>query len=253
MKLSHSLSILSRRKWIKLFLLGAVARAATGRQSLLAEIVPSSNSALLPIHLSQFPELNETGGSIALYFSNFRLPLIVIRGEGSEFYAMDSTCTHAGCQVDNYSLYYTPEYSAMECYCHGSLFDIQGRVVQGPAESDLRSFKTYFDGGEVVQVELTGVPLRIDSVTIQQQTVANTRLRLQFPGVGGCKYKVAYYSDLAAEPQPALFATSAAGNANESFLAVPFEGDGTKTIWVDAPGTQGFFAIEMVLSTFIPL
>ena len=102
MKLSHSLAILSRRKWIKLFLLGAVARAATsGRRCWRRS--SEQRSALIPIRLSQFPELNETGGSIALYFSNFRLPLVVTRGEGNDFYAMDSTCTHAGCQVNNYS------------------------------------------------------------------------------------------------------------------------------------------------------
>lgn len=257
MKLSHSLAILSRRKWIKLFLLGAVGRAAATRQTLLAGIVPSSDSALIPIRISQFPDpynpgrfiLDAPGGSLALYFSNYRYPLVVNRGEGNEFYAVDPTCTHQGCQVSNYSNFT----SAMNCDCHGSSYNIQGQVIDGPAVSDLTSYPTYFDGSDLVQIELAGVPLRIDSVTIQAQTVERTRLKLQFPGTSGCKYQVQYYPDLTANPLPVLFAVSSEGIADQSFLAVPYASDGLKTVWVDAPGTQGFFTIEMVLGTFVPL
>jgi hypothetical protein len=81
----------------------------------------------------------------------------------------------------------------------------------------------------------------------------NTRLRLQFPGVGGCKYRVNYRADLDADPSPVLFATTAGGVASEEFLVVPDLNDGDKTVWVDSPGNRGFFTVELVtVATELP-
>ncbi|HXK09525.1 MAG TPA: Rieske 2Fe-2S domain-containing protein [Vicinamibacteria bacterium] len=46
------------------------------------------------------------------------------------FYTVSSVCTHLGCNVKRAA-------SGFECPCHGSRFDENGRVVQGPAPSAL--------------------------------------------------------------------------------------------------------------------
>jgi cytochrome b6-f complex iron-sulfur subunit len=54
-------------------------------------------------------------------------------------------CTHLGCIV-------TREGSAgYICPCHGTRFDVEGAVVQGPAPGPLRNFQTtYAPNGEIV-------------------------------------------------------------------------------------------------------
>jgi nitrite reductase/ring-hydroxylating ferredoxin subunit len=46
------------------------------------------------------------------------------------FYAVSSICTHLGCNVNHVS-------TGFACPCHGSRFDGNGRVVQGPAPAPL--------------------------------------------------------------------------------------------------------------------
>ncbi|HEX2040088.1 MAG TPA: FAD-dependent oxidoreductase [Acidimicrobiales bacterium] len=54
------------------------------------------------------------------------------RDEQGRLHAVAPTCTHLGCRVS----FNTAERS-WDCPCHGSRFDIQGRVIEGPAVEDL--------------------------------------------------------------------------------------------------------------------
>ena len=49
------------------------------------------------------------------------------------FYALSATCTHLGCTVNLGD-------DQFDCPCHGSQFDLSGRVLQGPASSALSGF-----------------------------------------------------------------------------------------------------------------
>ncbi len=46
-------------------------------------------------------------------------------------YALSSVCTHLGCNIRSSGDHF-------ECPCHGSMFDLSGTVLQGPAISALR-------------------------------------------------------------------------------------------------------------------
>lgn len=50
---------------------------------------------------------------------------------GNETYNLSKVCPHAGCDVD-----YSPE-GKFVCPCHGSEFDISGKVIHGPATENL--------------------------------------------------------------------------------------------------------------------
>lgn len=50
---------------------------------------------------------------------------------GNETYKLSKVCPHAGCNVD-----YSPE-GKFVCPCHGSEFNINGEVIQGPAKENL--------------------------------------------------------------------------------------------------------------------
>ena len=55
--------------------------------------------------------------------------LFVFNGKDG-FYSVSSVCSHLGCNVKR-------DGSGFECPCHGSRFDANGRVVQGPAPAPL--------------------------------------------------------------------------------------------------------------------
>jgi glycine/D-amino acid oxidase-like deaminating enzyme/nitrite reductase/ring-hydroxylating ferredoxin subunit len=54
------------------------------------------------------------------------------RSDDGTLYAVSATCTHLGCKVS----FNTAE-RTWDCPCHGSRFDIDGRVLEGPAVKDL--------------------------------------------------------------------------------------------------------------------
>lgn len=58
--------------------------------------------------------------------------LVVTEGPHIAEYAINTTCTHLGCTVG-----WQTEQNRFVCPCHGSQYDNQGRVVQGPARRNL--------------------------------------------------------------------------------------------------------------------
>ena len=69
------------------------------------------------------------------------------------FFSVSSVCTHLGCNVKRAS-------PGFECPCHGSRFDENGRVVQGPAPTGLAWYAlTLSPRGElIVDLERTVAP-----------------------------------------------------------------------------------------------
>jgi cytochrome b6-f complex iron-sulfur subunit len=72
--------------------------------------------------------------------------LAVIREKG-ELYALDLVCTHLAC-----TLSVTPE--GLTCPCHGSHFDRQGDVLQGPADRRLKRYDVH-EGKDSIIVSLS--------------------------------------------------------------------------------------------------
>ncbi|OSC57691.1 FAD-dependent oxidoreductase [Streptomyces sp. Alain-F2R5] len=58
--------------------------------------------------------------------------LAVYRDEAGALHAVSSRCTHLGCLVS-----FNAAERAWECPCHGSRFDTDGKVIQGPATKPL--------------------------------------------------------------------------------------------------------------------
>jgi len=60
----------------------------------------------------------------------------VYRDEDGVIYAMDTTCTHMGCE-----LHWNPDDKSWDCPCHGSRFSYTGRVLEGPAIKEHKCLK----------------------------------------------------------------------------------------------------------------
>ena len=59
--------------------------------------------------------------------------ILLIRMEEGSYRALGARCTHLGCQV-------RPGKHALRCPCHGSVFDLEGKVIRGPAKRPLSRY-----------------------------------------------------------------------------------------------------------------
>ena len=56
----------------------------------------------------------------------------VYQDKSGEIHAVTARCPHLGCQLE-----WNPDTLSWECPCHGSRFDLDGRLLDGPAQEDL--------------------------------------------------------------------------------------------------------------------
>lgn len=64
------------------------------------------------------------------------------RDEGGEIYALSPVCTHAGCIVN-----WNSEEKSWDCPCHGARYDINGKVLTGPATRRLKKLENVVTTG----------------------------------------------------------------------------------------------------------
>lgn len=100
----------------------------------LAKAAASQQPDALAIDLSDptFDALKEVGGALKIAREGEAYPVLVVRIDAQTIIAYSSACTHWDCEVE-----LPDEEGRVECHCHGSEFDLQGRYVDGPAFGDL--------------------------------------------------------------------------------------------------------------------
>jgi len=77
---------------------------------------------------------------ISLKNSNF--PICLYKTEEDTYVASLLKCTHRGCELNVGGGIYS-------CPCHGSEFSNEGKVLEGPADQDLKTFKTTTDNENI--------------------------------------------------------------------------------------------------------
>ena len=70
--------------------------------------------------------------------------IVVTQAAAGDFKGFSSTCTHAGCAVNEVVD------GTINCPCHGSKFNLDGSVAQGPATKPLESKVVTVQGDSVV-------------------------------------------------------------------------------------------------------
>lgn len=70
---------------------------------------------------------------------------LYILHEKDGYIALDTTCTHLGCQTR-----WVEEDGMIECPCHGSKFGRDGSLIHGPAPRPLRRWPMSLKQGELV-------------------------------------------------------------------------------------------------------
>ncbi|MEO6501116.1 MAG: Rieske (2Fe-2S) protein [Jatrophihabitantaceae bacterium] len=69
--------------------------------------------------------------------------IIITRPTETTVAAYSAICTHEGCTV-------SPAGKELDCPCHGSVFDLKGAVMNGPARRPLDTVKVALSGDDVV-------------------------------------------------------------------------------------------------------
>jgi Rieske Fe-S protein len=97
-------------------------------------IADGSFNISLDLGDKKYASLKEAGGSAYVSIKGKQRPAIVHRISDNKVVAFSSKCTHMGCKVN------LPINGEVQCPCHGSLFDDKGKLIHGPAKSDLESY-----------------------------------------------------------------------------------------------------------------
>ncbi len=244
----------TRRQWVKQFMFGTAA-ALTGSawtSRVLAEVTSTGpGPGVLRIKAASYPALAAPGGSVQLSFIDYLKPLTLNRVTADRFVTLDSYCTHSGCTVGRFIV----AQNRMRCPCHGSRYDIEGRVFRDsfgestePAPDDLGRYATVYDVPTgIVSISIPALALHINSISVHQQGPGESvRLKLVFPVTYGAIYEIRHQATLADPLTLANFSTTPTGAAN--LTQVGPEAEGSFTAYVDATGSKGFFVVGVRLS-----
>jgi hypothetical protein len=253
MSLSQPITELTRRRVIKQFSLCTAASIIGGQLwtgRVLASIGTGGNVGVIKIKLSDYPALQSDYGSVQFKFNNAigtYYPFTVTRAPNNVFHSVDTRCNHADCVVSPYN----ESTGLIECPCHGSQFSISGELLQGPATAPLTCYNTTFNAtNEVVSVEVPALYTTISTVSVQSTTASSIRLKLQFRSLNSSfVYRVQYQQTLTDAPVYVQFSNSTGGAASQSQVT---GNSGTRSVYVDATGTTGFFAVVLVVTPYIP-
>ena len=101
----------------------------------LTELVIEQGRLVLDLSESRYHALNTIGNGIKIEITRQEKPLIVTRASETTVAAFSSQCTHAGYEI------LLPEQGVLVCSSgHGGAFDLTGRLLAGPPQSNLPSY-----------------------------------------------------------------------------------------------------------------
>jgi cytochrome b6-f complex iron-sulfur subunit len=99
--------------------------------------LPAAINGRVTLPLADFPQLAHVGGGLVGRSSGIAEPIAIARTEQTVFTAVVGVCTHLACILS-----YNALNATLDCPCHGSTFEVDGRVLTGPAERPLRVLPT---------------------------------------------------------------------------------------------------------------
>lgn len=251
-RVKSDVSRIPRRGVIKQFALGAAGIAFGGKLSrlgFLAEMQAAKHdlSGAIRISLQEFPVLTNELGSLRLGINpigpdhfpdgNF-YPIIINRGAGNVFFALNSECRHASCVVDAFD----PDEQGLRCPCHQSLYGIDGSILQGPATRDLLTYPIQYDGGDLLTIQVPGLDFTLTpSLAVD---AAGRRFRLSFPALPSVSYEVRFRQRVTDEWTVVPFSSTPDGPLDQ-MAWVGFEGE--TEVFVERENATGFYAVAIQL------
>ena len=144
---------ISRREFIKKSALGiaiggtvlsSIDIAGLAAETKRGKIIKNGNDVVVNLKDAKNSALANVGGCIFLDDDN-----ILIKTSQTQFAAVNLICTHKGCTVEK-------EGNKFVCPCHGSEYTLEGKVTEGPAKKDLKTYNAVYDPtAETVTVKMS--------------------------------------------------------------------------------------------------
>ncbi len=97
----------------------------------------------LALPLDKVAALKQVGGSVVVKLSGKEV--LLIRDTEKTVRALNPKCTHRECLVG-----YNKKTGKVDCSCHGSAFDLNGKVLVGPAVKNLKTYAASLADGQIV-------------------------------------------------------------------------------------------------------
>ncbi len=111
---------------------GALVLSRVPASAAPGDAVPNAPATTTTLNLADHPELAKVGGFEIVDVGAER---VIVAHTATGFTACSAKCPHRGCEVE-----YSLAKKQFVCPCHNSLFDETGKVVKGPAKTDLKPF-----------------------------------------------------------------------------------------------------------------
>lgn len=135
--------LITRRYFLEAIGGGAIGIAATGSVVLTGQFLSPNVLREPPLKFKAGVAEDFPVGSVTL---NKEQKVFIVRAKEGYFYAVSAVCTHLGCIAN-----WKSEEGIIACPCHGSKFDREGRLVEGPAPRSLPRFSmTTDDQGQLI-------------------------------------------------------------------------------------------------------
>ena len=105
--------------------------------------VADAKSKKYAFRLSKLPKLKPVGGWTVVKVRKTRI--LFIRTSATEIKGFQGRCTHQNCMI-----LYNGGKRRIDCGCHGSKFDLTGKVLTGPATVNLPVYPTWIKGDRLI-------------------------------------------------------------------------------------------------------
>ena len=125
----------------------AGASLALGGCASLAAVRVTPDGDTLRLAVRNHPRLDRPGGQLEVVADGIPRPILVLAQADGSYLALSSECTHLKCTVEL-------EGDRIQCPCHGSAFDRDGRVLAGPAERPLNRYPSRLREDGVLEIFL---------------------------------------------------------------------------------------------------
>ena len=130
--------MISRRLFCKGMAVAPFLPVATMLATIGCAAVPVYHGALVDGRIAvlrkELDRKNNEAKVFVVQISELEYPILIVQQRADKYHALSVRCTHQGCNV-------RPSRNSFVCPCHGSTFDLEGRVIYGPAKAPLQRFE----------------------------------------------------------------------------------------------------------------
>lgn len=109
----------------------------------LPKMALGAGKKYVAIPLAKAPKLQNVGGSMVTMIRGQEL--LVVRDSATTAHAFEAKCPHEQCDLN-----YAPDSQKIECPCHAAVFDLTGKVLEGPPPRPLQTYAAVVDGERII-------------------------------------------------------------------------------------------------------